>query len=148
MHRYTELYKGIILSNDAGVEAISKKPLESTTPIKIVLASGSRLFLEGVRKILEDESSMKIVTEASSCGEAARRVNELEFDFLFIDSSTLNLDTDNISDLINKKGSNTKVILLGNQPKDRIDIPGVIYITKETSSSELIYIIKRAAAAP
>jgi hypothetical protein len=58
------------------------------------------------------------------------------------------LDTDNISDLINKKGSNTKVILLGNQPKDRIDIPGVIYITKETSSSELIYIIKRAAAAP
>ncbi|MER3447601.1 MAG: hypothetical protein C4291_12550 [Candidatus Dadabacteria bacterium] len=142
MYRYTELYKRALLSNGVGIGAIGKKHLEPSPPIKIMLASGSRLFLEGVRKILEDEGSIKIVTEASSWGEATKRVNELEFDFLFIDSSTLSLDTNDISDLINKKGSNTKVILLENQAKDRIDIPDVIHITKETGSSELIYIIK------
>ncbi len=131
MYRYTELYKRTLLSKSVGVE--------SSAPIKIMLVSGSRLFLEGVRRILEDEGNIK-VTEASSCREAVEGINEVEFDFLFIDSSTLNLDTGDILDWINKKRPNTKVILLGN--KDRIDNPGVICIAKETGSSELIYIIK------
>lgn len=115
MYRYTELYKRTLLSKSVGVE--------SSAPIKIMLVSGSRLFLEGVRRILEDEGNIK-VTEASSCREAVEGINEVEFDFLFIDSSTLNLDTGDILDWINKKRPNTKVILLGN--KDRIDNPGVI----------------------
>ena len=63
------------------------------------------------------------------------------------DNGAFNLDASELSDLINKKSSNTKVILLGNQTKDGINPPGVIYVTKETNSSELIYIIKRIAAA-
>jgi DNA-binding NarL/FixJ family response regulator len=140
MYRYTELYKRTLFSKSIGVE--------SSAPIKIVLASGSRLFLEGIRKILEDEVGIKIVTEASNCEEAAKRLTEVGVKFLFIDNRAFNLDYGELSDLINKKGSDTKVILLGNQDKNRINIPGVIYVTKKTGSSELIHIIKRAAAAP
>lgn len=120
--------------------------MESSTPIKIVLASGSKLYLEGVRKILEDESDIEIVAEASSCEETAERLTEVEAQFLFIDNRAFNMDSGELSDLISKKGSNTKVILLGDRAKDKINLPGVEYITKETDSSELIYIIKRARA--
>jgi len=113
----------------------------------MVLASDSKLFLEGVRGILEVESDIKIVAEASSRGEAAKLLTEVEFEFLLIDNGALNLDVGELSDLINRKSSNTKVILLKNQTEDRINLPGIIYLTKKTNSSELICIIKRAAAA-
>lgn len=137
IYRYTELRKRTVRKNGAGVKNISNGTL-----IQIVLASDSKLFLEGVRKILEDGSGIKIVAEASSCGEAAKRLAEVEVKFLFIDNRAFNLGYGELSDLINKKSSHTKVILLGNQDKDRINLPGVIYLTKETDSSELIYIIK------
>lgn len=142
IYRYTELRKRTVRKNGAGVKNISNGTL-----IQIVLASDSKLFLEGVRKILEDGSGIKIVAEASSCGEAAKCLAEVEVKFLFIDNGAFNLDYGELSDLINKKSSNTKVILLGNEDKDRINLPGVIYLTKETDSSELIYIIKRNGAA-
>jgi PleD family two-component response regulator len=130
MYKYTGLYKRTLLSNSAGVEPISKKPLESSATIKIVLASDSKLFLEGLRKVLEDGSGIKIVAEASNCEEAAKRLTEVGVKFLFIDSRAFNLDYGELSDLVNKKGSDTKVILLGNQARDRINLPGVIYVNK------------------
>jgi hypothetical protein len=110
--------------------------------LQIVLASDSKLFLEGLRKVLGDGSGIKKVAEAS------KRLTEVGVKFLFIDNRAFNLDYGELSDLINKKGSDTKVILLGKQDKNRINILGVIYVTKKTGSSELIHIIKRAAATP
>ena len=142
IYRYTELCKRTVRENGAGVKGIS-----NGTSIRMVLVSGSKLFLEGVRKILEVESDIKIVAEASSCREAAKHLTELEVEFLFIDSRAFNLGVGELSDLINKKSSNTTVILLENQARDRINLPGVICVNKETNSLDLIYIIKRAAAA-
>ncbi len=144
---YTELRKRTARKYGARVKSGNKKIAESGAPIKIALASGSTIFLEGFRKILEGESGIKIVAEASSCEEAGTRLTEVEFKVVFIDNRALDLDAGELSNLINMKGSDTKAILFENQARDKINLPGVIYITKETTSLELIYIIKSAGAA-
>jgi DNA-binding NarL/FixJ family response regulator len=145
--RYTELHKRTARKYGAMVKSGNKKIVKPGAPIKIVLASGSKIFLEGFRKILEGESGIKIVAEASSYEEAGTHLTEVEFKVLFIDNRALNLDAGELSNLINMKGSDTKAILFENQARDKINLPGVIYITKETTSLELIYIVKSAGAA-
>jgi DNA-binding NarL/FixJ family response regulator len=125
------------------VKSSNKKPVEPSTLIQIVLASRSKIFLEGMCKILECEGDIKIVAETLTYKETLECLADVEFEFLLIDNVALNLDAGGLSNLICKKDPDTKIILLDNQNKDKINLPGVIYVTKETDSSELICIIKR-----
>jgi DNA-binding NarL/FixJ family response regulator len=111
-------------------------------PIQIVLASSSKLFLEGIQKILEDEGSIKIVAKISNPEEVEKCLCEIKPKFLFLDNRTLNLDIHKLSNLITKKSPDTKVILFSDYIKNGFTFPNAIYVTKEVSSLELIDIIK------
>ena len=146
-YRYTNLRERTARRNGgAGVQSSDKGPVEPSTPIQMVLASSSKLFLEGMCKILEDEGDIKITAEILTCEETLEYLANVEVEFLLIDNVALNLDAEGLSNLIDKKGPDTKVILLDNQTH-KLNFPGVIYLTKETDSSELIYIIRKTKVA-
>lgn len=117
------------------------KPVESTRKIQLVLASGSRFFLEGVANILKSEANVKILARASNGTEIINYINALKPDFLFLDNRTLKLNFHNLSNLIDIESPNTKVILFGYQDKN--DKPSkIIYLAKETDASKLMEILK------
>lgn len=115
-------------------------------PLQMILVSNSRLFLEGMRKILEHESSIEIVAEVPNLTAIGNYLNQIKPEFLFLDNTTFNFDINDISklqNLINKKSPDTKVILFGDQNKrDEITFTDVIYVTRNTDYAELVSMIK------
>jgi two-component system, NarL family, response regulator LiaR len=109
-------------------------------PIQMVLASGSNLFLEGIRRILQDTGDIKIIAEALNREEVEKYVTEMKPEFLFVDNRTLKVNTLNLLSLINKRSPDTKVIIFGNHAEDKVD--SISYITEETNTAELISIVK------
>ena len=61
-------------------------------PVRTLLASNSRLFLEGIRKILENEKSIKIIAEALNREEIEKLLISIKPKLLFLDNRALNLD--------------------------------------------------------
>ncbi len=109
---------------------------------EILLASSSKLFMEGIRRILAGESDIKIAAEVSNHKDIEKQVFEIKPRFLFIDNRILKLDVQKLLNLITKKSPHTKVILLDNHSDNEINSPNLICVTKESNSSELINIIK------
>jgi DNA-binding NarL/FixJ family response regulator len=109
---------------------------------KVVLASSSRLFLEGIRRILEGENHIQIAAEVSNPKDIEKYVTEIKPGFIFIDNRILNLDIEKIVTMMTKKCPDSKVILLDNQTELEPKFSNVIHVTKESNSSELINIIK------
>jgi DNA-binding NarL/FixJ family response regulator len=109
---------------------------------KVILASSSRLFLVGIRKILEGENHIQIAAEVSNPKDIEKYVTEIKPGFLFIDNRILNLDIEKLLNTMTKKCPDSKVILLDNQTELEPKFSNVIHVTKESSSSELIDIIK------
>lgn len=114
-------------------------------PIQMVLASRSKFFLEGIRKILEDRIDIKIVAESSNREEVEKYLNTIKPEFMLLDNTTLELDIDELLGLINENSPNTKVILLSTNSEYESIFPNVIYVTKESGSSELIRTINRSS---
>jgi DNA-binding NarL/FixJ family response regulator len=116
---------------------------EATRKIQLVLASGSRFFLEGMTFILRMQKNVKIVAQASDSTEIVKYVTVFKPDFLFLDNRTLKLNFDNLSSLIDVESPNTKVILFGH--RDRNDrSPNIIYLTNETDTLKLLEILETA----
>ena len=111
----------------------------------MVLASRSKFFLEGIRKILEDETDIKIVAESLNHEEIEKYLTTIKPEFMLLDNTTLELDIDEVLGLVNERSPSTKVILLSNHSKDKSTSPNVIYITKKIGSSELIRTITRSS---
>lgn len=115
----------------------------SGTDIGVILASRSRFFLRGLSGILEDAGGISIVAQASSYKEVEEYLAKTKADFLFIDNRTLKLDIARILNLAFKITPLTEIICLDGKSTDVDVFANIVYIPKETSSSELIRIIKR-----
>ncbi len=113
-------------------------------PIQMILASRSRFFLEGIRKILEDETDIRIVAEPLNREEVEKYLTAIKPEFMLLDNTTLKLDIDELLGLVNEKSPNTKVILLGSHREYKSTSPNLIRIAKKIGSSELIRTITRS----
>ncbi|MBI2485438.1 MAG: response regulator transcription factor [Deltaproteobacteria bacterium] len=79
------------------------EPSQVDQTCKIFLASGSKVFLEGIQKILENESDMEISGETSNPDEVKRHIIQIKPGFLFFDNRTLHLNIHNLLNLITEK---------------------------------------------
>ncbi|HEX3036332.1 MAG TPA: response regulator transcription factor [Thermodesulfobacteriota bacterium] len=111
-------------------------------PIRIILASCSKLFLEGVHKILENDSDIKIVDKVSSYKELKACLGQIKPEFLFFDNRTLEVSIHELCKLIGKKSANTKVVLFRNQVENEIKFSNVQFVTEKTTSFDLMRFIK------
>lgn len=110
--------------------------------LRIVIASSSKLFSEGICKILKNRDDIKIVGEISNPDEIEECLNDTKPEFLLLDNRTPNLDVRNLSNSIKNTNPEIKVILLRYHPGDEFKSTNIININKETNSAELIEIIK------
>lgn len=109
-------------------------------PIQMALVSNSRLFLEGIQRILKDEGRIEIVASFSNPQDIEECISNIKPEFLFIDNRLFNPEIPKLLDSITGKSPRTRLILFSN--RDEPHFPNVIYITKETDSRKLIGIIK------
>lgn len=92
--------------------------------------------------MFDEEGDIKIKAEASNIKEIEEYFTQIKPDFLLLDNRMLELNIHELFNSITKISSGTKLIVMGNQNEDELKSSNVIYITKETSYSELIQIVK------
>lgn len=107
----------------------------------MVLASNSKLFLDGMARIIENEGNIKITGQASDPKEVEKCLVEIKPKFLFLDNTTLEMDIGKLLKIIKKKSPDTGIILFGDQSQDGPISPNVTFITKKINSTDLINII-------
>ena len=110
---------------------------------KIALVSSSKLFLDGLRKIMELEADVEVAAEVSDPEALTGMVRDSAPDFIFIDNREREFDVDG---LIAEKGFNSRVILFTQSGGSEPDTENVIHVNFETTTSELINIIRNGGS--
>ena len=102
---------------------------------KIILADDHALVRDGIRALLETEKDMKVIGEVSNGQEAINMVGELHPDLLIIDIRMPIMNGIEAVDLLNKKNSSVKTIILSMHDSEE-------YILKSISSGANGYLLK------
>lgn len=110
--------------------------------IKIALVSGSKLFLEGLRKIIANEEDIEIIGECSLLKELNAIVKEFNPEVLFIDNREAKWDIEKLFQGGKSRRKKVRVILFSDAPAEESENPYIVNVNEETTASELIYIIK------
>ena len=110
--------------------------------ISVVLASNSRLFTEGIKRILDHDELIVIVAETSKHTELNKLLKKHKPGYLFIDNRSLDCDIDKILCSKVLQTSQSKVIVFGEDNADRNKSSNLIYVNQDTDSSKLIDILK------
>lgn len=114
--------------------------------IKIVLISDSKLILNGIRKILEFEAGMTIVAEGAGLRNLKNFAKEMSPDFIFLDNRESAYDIEKIMRSGEIKRSAIRVIQFTEGGTAGEGIPNLINVSHETTSTELVAVIKREAS--
>ncbi|HXM66926.1 MAG TPA: response regulator transcription factor [Candidatus Acidoferrum sp.] len=83
--------------------------------IRCGLAYDHVLLRQGLRRILEDEPDIEVVSEARNAAECLRKVHELRPDVVVADVVTFGLPPDEAERLISRESSFTKVVFFSSQ---------------------------------
>ena len=116
---------------------------EMTQIHKIALVSSSKLFLDGLRKIMEFEADVEVVAEVSDPKALAAMVRDDAPDYIFVDNREREFDVDSLTA---EEGFNSRVILFTQSGGTEPDTEKIIHVNFETTTSELINIIKNGGS--
>lgn len=116
--------------------------------IAVLVADDHKIFRDGVRRILEDGGSMKVVAEAADSRQAIQLVGEHEPDVVLLDIRMPGRGPLETVQEIKTRSPKTRVLMLTAQPEDffavrvlRAGADG--YLTKDAGSNELREAIRR-----
>jgi DNA-binding NarL/FixJ family response regulator len=113
----------------------------------IILVDDHLFLREGLKKILHDESDMKVIGEAFDCNSLFELLKKGEPDIIILDITLPGKNgIDILKDLKQRKVS-SKVLILSMHPEDRFAIrsfkAGALgYLTKESAPEELVKAIR------
>jgi DNA-binding NarL/FixJ family response regulator len=113
--------------------------------IKIVLLSHSKLFLGGLRKILEFETDIEVAAETSVMRELNASLKEFLPKAVFIDNREGEYDIEKLLKSRIIKSNNIKIIIFTEGDASAPKVPNLINVNHETSTFELIKIIRNGA---
>ncbi|NIM98745.1 MAG: response regulator [candidate division Zixibacteria bacterium] len=80
--------------------------------VKLLVADDHKIFRQGIKKLLEEESDMQVVGEAADGREAVKRATELKPDVILMDIAMANLNGLEATKQIKKVLPSIKVIML------------------------------------
>ncbi len=120
------------------------------TPIRCILVDDHTLFREGLRRILEAESDIQIVGEASNASEAVARVRELHPDVVLIDIGMPGMSSFEAARVINRESNGTKLIFLTMYEDEEyllqcLDAGASGYILKDAPGPKLVTAVREVA---
>ncbi len=110
---------------------------------RIALVSSSKLFLDGLRKIMEFEADIEVAAEISDPKALRDMVCDLAPDFIFVDNREREFDVDGLAA---EDGFKSRAILFTQSGGSEPDTEKVIHVNFETTTSELINIIKNGGS--
>ncbi|MGE3523591.1 MAG: response regulator transcription factor, partial [Candidatus Dadabacteria bacterium] len=110
---------------------------------KIALVSSSKLFLDGLRKIMEFEADVEVVAEVSDPKAIDGMIRDNAPDYIFVDNREREFDVDVLTA---EEGFNSRVILFTQSGGTEPDTEKIIHVNFETTTSELINIIKNGGS--
>lgn len=102
----------------------------SSGKIRCALAHEHVLLRQGLRRLLEDEPDIEVVSEADNAAECLRKVHELRPDVVIADSATFGLPAAESELCVARESTRTKLVFLGAQ--------------EQTSSEDLVEMVRRA----
>jgi two-component system, NarL family, response regulator NreC len=121
----------------------------SDKPITILLADDHTVVRQGMAKLLEGESNLKVIGEAGNGREAVSKVEQLKPDVVLMDISMPLLNGIEATRQIKKISRQTKVIILSMHSHDRfigelLSLGASGYLVKDSTGADIIKAINAA----
>ena len=130
-------------------------PREITPPgkkIRCVLAHDHVLLRQGLRRLLEDEPDLEVVSEAGNAAECLRKVYEFRPDVLVADAGTFGLPAHEAELLVAREFPQTKIVFLSTQEQAGFPYGGLraaagCCAVRQTSAEELVEMVRSLGCA-
>ncbi|MHB8214721.1 MAG: response regulator transcription factor [Candidatus Sulfotelmatobacter sp.] len=102
----------------------------SSRKIRCALAHDHGLLRQGLRRLLEDEPDIEVVSEADNAAECLRKVHEYRPDVVIADATTFGLPAAEARLCVARESGSTKLVFLS--------------VEQQTSAEELVEMVRRA----
>jgi DNA-binding NarL/FixJ family response regulator len=114
---------------------------------RILICDDHTLFVEGIKAMLRNESSLEIVGEARDGRQAVELVKELKPDLLLMDVSMPDMNGFDATQRVHELDSNIKVLILTMHDEEELvarclEAGAAGYIIKDAPASQLLYAIE------
>ena len=114
-----------------------------------MLAHDHILLRQGLRRLLEDEPDIDVVSEAGNAAECLRKVYELRPDVLVADDGTFGLSAPEAELLVAQESPQTKIVFLSVQEQARSPFGALRAATggcavRQTSAEELVEMVRNS----
>ncbi len=115
--------------------------------IRCVLVHDHVLLRQGLRRLLEDEPDIDLVTEAGNAAECLRKVHELQPDVVVADAATFGLPASEAEFLVAEECPQTKIVFLSVEERADSPLGGLRPTTtgcavRQTSAQELVEMVR------
>jgi DNA-binding NarL/FixJ family response regulator len=123
----------------------------SGTKIRCLLVHDHVLLRQGLRRLLQDEADIEVVSEASNAAECLRKVYEFQPDVLLADAGTFELPARDAELLVARESPHTRIVFL-TMREQTISPVGDSWAAlggcavRETSAQELVMMIRNSYA--
>jgi DNA-binding NarL/FixJ family response regulator len=120
--------------------------------IQCVLAHDHVLLRQGLRRLLEDEPDIEVVSEAGNAAECLRKVYEFRPDVVIADADIFGLAVSEVEILLSRESPHTKLVFLSMQEQasstfnERTGMESCA--ARQTSAEELVEMVRNATNRP
>ncbi|MBI5952979.1 MAG: response regulator transcription factor [Chloroflexi bacterium] len=104
-------------------------------PIKVILADDHKLVRQGMRALLDAQTEIEVVGEASDGQEALKLIETLSPDIAFLDVMMPNLNGIEVAKIVRDRKSRTRLIFLSMHAN-------ATYVVRALQSGALAYVLK------
>jgi two-component system, NarL family, response regulator NreC len=121
--------------------------------IRCVLAHGHVLLRQGLRRLLEDEPDIDVVSEAGNSAECLRKLYEFRPDVLVADAGTFERPVPEAELLVARESPHTRIVFLSMQEQDISSLDDLQTSTgsctmRPTSAAEVVDMIRSTRGTP
>lgn len=117
--------------------------------IRCALVHDHVLLRQGLRRLLEDEPDIEVVSEAGNAAECLRKVHELRPDVLVADATTFGMPFAEAKQLAEGESSQVRIVFLETHPAESSSYrSGNIdsFAVRETSAEELAEMVRKSSS--
>jgi two-component system, NarL family, response regulator NreC len=117
------------------------------TMIRCVLVHDHVLLRQGLRRLLEDEPDIEVVSEAGNAAECLRKVSEFRPDVVVADAETFGLSVADAELCVARESAQTRVVLLSMREESSFPFGGWQAATagcavRQTSAEQLVEMVR------
>jgi len=111
--------------------------------IRCLLVHDHVLLRQGLRRLLQDEPDIDVVSEAGNAAECLRKVYELQPDVLVADAATFEFPAPEAELLVARESPRTRIVFLSVQ-EHGAQVAMVNFTVRQTSAEELVKMVRNS----